>query len=297
MAPPNLETLKIFDTMLSNAFKSGMAKATDDFKIISTEIPSTTKINTYAWLGSNPRMREWIGPREVQGLSDFRAYQLENKPWELTIGVDRDDLEDDQYGMYLPLAEEMGFEAKNHRTEMVFQALYTGAEAGSLCYDGKPFFATDHGKDGPAWSNYTAGDGSPWVLIDDTRPLKPIILQMRREPVLVNKNTVSDDNVFWEKQAVWGMDGRYVAGYAFPQLAHMSKASLTEDNFATVLAAMRSLKNKSGQRLSIRPSLLVVGPDNELKARKLLQQAAKANGEDNVFLNAVKLHVSNFMAA
>lgn len=300
MAPPNLEQLKIFDTMFSKAFANGLAKATDDYGLLATTIPSTTKINTYAWLGSFPRMREWIGDREVQGLSDFPAYQLTNKKWELTIGVEREDLEDDQYGLYMPIAEEMGFEAKNHKTEMCFEALYNGDAAGALAYDGLPFFSASHkaGKEAKTtYSNLTAGGGERWVVIDDTRPLKPIIFQQRREPVLINKNRVDDDNMFWEDKAIWGMDGRYVAGYAFPQLAHMSKADLTEDNLQAVLTAMRKLKDAKGKKLNIKPSLLIAGPDNELKARKLLQQVAKANGESNIMLNALKLHVTPFFAA
>jgi phage major head subunit gpT-like protein len=297
MPIPNLETLKIFDTMFSKAFADGLAKATDDYSLIATTIGSSTKINTYAWLGSFPRMREWIGDREIQGLADFPAYQLTNKKWELTIGVPRDDLEDDQYGLYMPIAEEMGFESRNHKTELVFSALLNGNAAGAICYDGKPFFAPDHPVKGAPVANFTAGGQPPWVLIDDTRPLKPIIFQNRRDPVLINKNRVDDDNMFWEDKAIWGMDARYVAGYGFWQLAHMSLAELTEDNFAAATLAMRSLKNNSGQRLNVRPTLLVVGPELEVKAKRLLQQVAKANGESNIMLNAVKLHVSNFFAA
>jgi phage major head subunit gpT-like protein len=245
-------------------------------------------------------MREWVNDREVQGLSDFPAYQLTNKKWELTIGVPRDDLEDDQYGLYLPIAEEMGFEGRNHKTELVFSALYNGDAAGAIAYDGLPFFSASHKASKEAastYSNLTAGGGERWVLIDDTRPLKPIIFQQRRDPVLVNKNKVDDDNMFWEDQAIWGMDGRYAAGYAFPQLAHMSKADLTEENLQAAITAMKKLKDGKGKKLAIKPSLLVVGPDNELKARKLLQHVAKANGESNIMLNSLKLHVSSFFTS
>lgn len=297
MAPPKLETYKIFDTMFSNAFQAGLTKAQADHAIIATEIPSTTAINTYAWLGSFPQMRQWIGAREAQGLSDFRAYQLENKPYEITVKVPVEAIEDDQFGLYAPIAEEMGYAVRQHPGRLVFQALYNGAEAESLCYDGKPFFATDHPKDGTAWSNYTAGAGEPWVLADATRPLKPIILQMRRKPELVGKNQAADDNVFWEKELVWGADGRYVVGYGFPQLAHMSKATLNEDNFAAVKAAMMKLVDAKNNPIMLNPSILIVGPDNEHAARKLLLQSAKANGEDNILKGIVDLHVTPYFRA
>lgn len=47
-------------------------------------------------------MREWIGEREVQALAAY-DYLIKNKKFEMTIGVPRDDIEDDKYGVYTPL--------------------------------------------------------------------------------------------------------------------------------------------------------------------------------------------------
>lgn len=48
----------------------------------------------YAWLGDIPGMREWIGDREVQNLT-ASDYTIKNKDFELTVGVDRNAIEDD----------------------------------------------------------------------------------------------------------------------------------------------------------------------------------------------------------
>ncbi len=293
---PNLDTLKILTDVFSAAFKNGLAKATDDFKIIATIIPSRTNVNTYAWLGDFPRMREWTGDRIVQGL-DGKAYTLSNKEWELTLGVPTKDIEDDQFGLYSPIAEAMGMEAINHKTELVFTALQDGGEATSLCYDGKPFFADDHPVGKAEVSNDLAGAGPAWYLIDDTAPLKPLIFQDRKSAQLVSKNTLNDDNVFWEKKAIWGMDARYAAGYAFWQLALRSKATLDETGLNAARTAMRKQVDDKGRRLNVRPTLLVVPPELETTARKLITLQTIAIGGENVMKDAFKLHVSNFLTA
>jgi phage major head subunit gpT-like protein len=147
------------------------------------------------------------------------------------------------------------------------------------------------------YSNNLTGAGPAWYLIDDTRPLKPIIFQDRKEPQLVSKNQVNDDNVFWEKKAIWGMDGRYVAGYGFPQLAVRSKATLDEDNLSAARTAMRKFVDDKGRRLNVRPTLLVVPPELETTAKKLIALQTTANGGQNVMANEFKLHVSNFLTA
>ncbi|MBL9102158.1 MAG: Mu-like prophage major head subunit gpT family protein [Myxococcales bacterium] len=289
---PNLETLLILDTQYSGAFKTGLGRATDDWQMIATQIPSQTNINTYAWLGTFPRMREWIGPRIVRGL-DGKSYVLENKDWELTLGVPRKSIEDDQFGIYLPFAEQMGMEVKQHKTELVFGALPKGVtEKG---YDGVPFFSANHPVGEGTKSNLIAGAGPAWYILDDTQALKSLIFQLRREPELVAKNRTDDDNMFWDKEAIWGVDGRYAVGYAFWQTILRSKATLTEDNLSAARRQMRELTDDQGRRLNIRPKLLLVPPELETTAEKLITSAVIANGESNVMQNKFRLHVSDFL--
>lgn len=292
---PNLDTLKILTDAFSASFKNGLAKATDDYNLIATTIPSRTNINTYAWLGAFPRMREWIGDRVIQGL-DGQAYTITNKEWELTLGVPTRDIEDDQYGLYAPVAEAMGMEAKNHKTELVFNALQNGHLADHVAYDGVPFFSDAHPVGKGTFSNNIAGAAPAFYLIDDTGPLKPVIFQTRKEAVLISKNSVNDDNVFWEKKAIWGMDARYAAGYGFPQLAIRSKAVLSEESLNAARTLMRKLTDDKGRKLNIRPTLLVVPPELEMTATKLINLQSLGDG-DNVMRGAFRLHVSNFLSA
>ncbi|MBI5817459.1 MAG: Mu-like prophage major head subunit gpT family protein [Verrucomicrobia bacterium] len=62
-----------------------------------------------------------------------------------------------------------------------------------------------------------------WFLADLSRPyLKPIILQRRKAPQFVMKNSVTDDNVFFQKEFIYGADDRKAVGWSLPQLAYGS---------------------------------------------------------------------------
>lgn len=126
-----------FNTVFNKAFEGQHPT----YEKVATVVPSTSESETYAWLGDIPGMREWIGEREIQNLSGS-AYTIKNKDFELTVGVDRNAIEDDKIGLYKPSIQMLGASAASHPDELVYALLASGFEA--KCYDGKAFFATDH---------------------------------------------------------------------------------------------------------------------------------------------------------
>ena len=138
---------KGFKTLFNAAFSD----ATPLYEKVATVVPSSAKSEEYGWLGSVPRLRKWIGERVVNSLA-AHGYTIKNEPWEATIEVDRDDIEDDAYGVYSPMIKELGRSAAVHPDEIVFALLAKGFTA--ACYDGQYFFDTDHkDEDGPVQSN------------------------------------------------------------------------------------------------------------------------------------------------
>lgn len=137
----NSQTLRgiyiAFNTLFTKAFEG--QKPT--YERVATVVPSTTDAETYAWLGDIPGMREWLGDREIQNLQGS-DYTIKNKDFELTVGVDRNAIEDDKIGLYNPSIQMLAESAALHPDELVYTLLASGFSA--LCYDGKPFFATDH---------------------------------------------------------------------------------------------------------------------------------------------------------
>jgi phage major head subunit gpT-like protein len=108
---------------------------------LATTVPSSSKSNTYGWMAKLPRMREWLGERTVNAIA-AHGYTIVNKDWELTVGVDRNDFEDENLGIYSPVVEMMGQEVAKHPDDLLIRLLQKGHE--ELGFDGQPFFDTDH---------------------------------------------------------------------------------------------------------------------------------------------------------
>ena len=134
----------------STAFNKSFDAVKPNYQNVATVVPSSTGEQDYKWLGQIPDMREWIGEREIQSLAAY-DYSIKNKKFETTIGVPRDAIEDDKYGVYAPLFSNMGESAALHPDKLVFGAMMNGFTA--LCYDGKPFFAEDHQVGDVTYSN------------------------------------------------------------------------------------------------------------------------------------------------
>lgn len=134
----NLRTLFVgYNINFQKAFEA----TPTNYQRIATVVPSNTSEQQYAWLGQMPSMREWIGDREIQSLSAY-DYTIKNKHFEMTIGVNRDNIEDDTYGVFAPLFANMGECAAQHPDDQVFALLKKGFE--NLCYDKKPYFSGEH---------------------------------------------------------------------------------------------------------------------------------------------------------
>ncbi len=204
----NRQNLDAIRVGFKTSFQQGLGQAPSMRDRIATTVPSSTKEEKYGWLGKIPNVREWIGPRQVQNLMEH-DYAIKNKHWELTIGVDRDDIEDDTLGIYAPLFTEMGRSTGAHADQLVFGLLKNGFATN--CYDGQFFFDTDHpvldetGMAQPV-ANTDGGSGTPWFLIDGSRALKPIIYQLRKDWQFVPKDDERDDNVFSNREFVYGAD-------------------------------------------------------------------------------------------
>lgn len=268
-------------------FQAGLTGIPPQWPQVATRIPSTTESNTYGWLDDWPRLREWIGDRVVKSLADH-GYVVPNRDFESTVGVKRTKIEDDTYGIYAPMMQSMGQSAAEFPDELVFSLLAAGFT--SPCHDGQNFFDDEHpgGEDG-VWSNVQAGGGEPWFLLDTRRPLKPLIFQDRKSPEFVAMTAITDESVFMAKEFRYGVDLRCAAGFAFPQLAFGSKATLNAANYAAAFQAMTSRTNDEGRKLNVRPNIIVVGPGNRAAAKKLFKAMLVDGGDSNIYYEDVEI--------
>jgi len=262
------------------------------YERVAMVVPSTLREETYAWLGAFPKMREWVGERQIQNLS-LHSYTIKNKDWEITIEVDRNDIEDDAIGIYKPIVSELGRAAAVHPDEIVFGLLRDGFT--TPCYDGKNFFDTSHRVGDRDVSNFGGGTGTAWYLLDVSKAVKPLILQSRRDVEFVSKESPDDENLFMRKKLLYGVDRRDNAGYGLWQLAYASKQTLNADNYALARASMMSLKDESGSPLGIVPNLLVVPPSLEAQAREILINERDSLGEVNKWKGTAELLIVPYL--
>lgn len=292
----NLTTLTI---AFKAAFQGALDQAPSQFREVATEVPSTTGMEEYGWMGSLPSMREWLGDRVVHGISKY-GYTVKNRPFEVTVSVPRPAIEDDQFGVYTPLMTEMGRAAGAHPDELIFTLLKDGRT--ELGYDGKPFFAADHpvilksGKDGTQ-SNIDdgAGGAGTWYVMDLSRALRPLIFQNRKADNFVAKINETDDNVFDRNEFVWGVDARRNAGFGFWQMAQSSTKVLDAANLKKAITTLGGRVGDHARPLGLRATHLVVPSGLEFEARELLDNQRNSAGASNVLQGRLQLIVSPWL--
>lgn len=288
---------KVINGILLNdlyiSFKALFQKGFENTKVywdkIATRVPSTTSEESYDWIGSWPTIREWIGERKLRQLKAFN-YRIKNKKFESTVIIDRESIEDDQYGKFAMQFEMQGQEARKHPNRVIFSLLKNGFS--ELCYDGQYFFDTDHpvGINTPiSVSNYQPGTGLPWFLLDTSKALKPMILQIRKDYEFQNLNSKDDERVIMQDEFLYGIRARLNAGFGFWQTAFASQQDLNATNFEAAYAAMREFTNDYGDPLDINPTILVYPPNLHSKAKALINAAELPGGGTNTNYKAVEI--------
>jgi phage major head subunit gpT-like protein len=99
---------------------------------------SSGAATVHGWLNQIGGMREWVGDRVISNIESGRL-SVVNRDFEKTISVPRNDIEDDNYGVYTPLISAMGQSSSALWMTLAIDAL----AANGTWADDKPFFATD----------------------------------------------------------------------------------------------------------------------------------------------------------
>lgn len=291
----NLNTL--FDGF-NAAFTRGYTGLSATYPKVAMIVPSTAASETFGWLGQFPRMREWIGDRIVNNLV-AHSYTIKNRLFEVTVSVDRTAIEDDRYGVFSPIMQELGRSAAEHPDELVFALLNDGFS--TPCYDGQNFFDTDHpviGANGlvTSVSNSGGGSGTPWFLLDTSRVVKPVVFQERVPYKLTQLTSENDENVFWKDTYIYGVRARSNVGFGLWQLAYGSKQPLNAASYAAARAALMDMKGDEGRKLGIRPTLLVVPASLESAGLKIINSENASGGETNEWKGTAELLVTPWLS-
>ena len=126
---------------LSKIFNQTFTEVPVEYTAIAMVVPRNGAYVDYRWLANFPQMKEWIGKKHITKLAEY-DYVIRNKDFAATIEVRRNDIEDDQLGIYTPQAQSAAWSAKQHPDELVFDAVNNAFTA--KCYDGQPMISTSH---------------------------------------------------------------------------------------------------------------------------------------------------------
>ncbi|HFK2674625.1 TPA: Mu-like prophage major head subunit gpT family protein [Escherichia coli] len=274
MARMNQQTLNTLNSCVKSIFNKALKESSPLYPQITTKAASSGSVNVYATLGAFPSLREWVGDRVVKSLS-VSSFTIENRKFESTVSISREQIEDDQIELFGSVIRDMSESAAIHPDELLFELIKKGFV--QKCYDGVPFFSENHpvtvGTETKTVSNILLPKGkeeSPlWLLIDNSRAVNPFIWQER---IPYSIDIIDDGNnrdVFMRDEYFYGICGRGNMGYGLWQLAFASKAPLTHDNFKTLYDNMSLQKNDAGRPLRVTPKLLIVGQSNREAAFKI----------------------------
>src|SRR6516164_4661952 len=119
--------LSVLFTGFDTIFQKGFEMAPSYYEKICSVVPSSTSQTLYPWLGRTTGFREWVGDRVLQAL-EAHAYTIVNKTFEDTVGIERERIEDDQYGVYTPVIEQLGWDARTHPDQLIFGMMKAAAQ-------------------------------------------------------------------------------------------------------------------------------------------------------------------------
>lgn len=288
----NAQNLDALMTSFKTIFNQGFEQTESYVDKLAMMLPSSGREEDYVWIGQVPAMREWVGDRVINNPEAF-SYVIKNRTFESTVMIGREDIEDDKIGVFSPMIQQLGALSKIHPDDLIFGLLKNGFTG--RCYDGQNFFDADHPVAGESVSNVDTGTSPAWYLFDTSKAIKPFIFQTRRNYALSMMDKPNDANVFMRAEYIYGVDARVNAGYGLWQFAYASTKPLTAENYAAARAAMRSFKADNGKPLHVTPNVLVVPPQLEDSARKLLIATQNSAGASNVNAGTSDLLVSAWL--
>jgi phage major head subunit gpT-like protein len=133
------ETTAGVKTVFNDAYIKAQQAA--QWQKIATEIPTTLPIQNYAFLGRGAIMKLFLDEVEEQTVREI-DYSIADSIFKAELAVSRKSLEDDQYGLVMMRARDLGNEPVRHWNKLAYKQLTLGFA--SLCYDGQFMFDTDH---------------------------------------------------------------------------------------------------------------------------------------------------------
>jgi len=148
--PIDAELLKTISTGFEATFQETYNSTSMELEELATLVPSDDLQETYPFLGNLPNMRKWVGARQHQELTSHK-FTIVNDSYEATVPVPAKYIKYDKAKLFASQIKTMAQNAKKFPNQLIADLINSGKT--NLCYDGKPFFATDHEMGSATYSN------------------------------------------------------------------------------------------------------------------------------------------------
>ncbi len=139
---------------------------------VAMETESDQASQDYLGLTSSPAIREWIGGRHAKGLTATKI-TIENRTFEGTLAFRSDDVRRDKTGGIGIRIDDLARRSTGHWCKLLSTLILNGTgSASGNCYDGHPFFDTDHseGNSGIQLNLLAAAQVPALGVVDPTAP-------------------------------------------------------------------------------------------------------------------------------
>lgn len=173
-----------FDTRYQEAYRKSPEPW---WSKVATKVPSGTEFNTYAWSSRVAQLKKWVGERQARSIAAY-SQTVTNDHFEETIRVDRDKIEDDQYGVYSFAIDDLARAAKKFPDTLVLSQMRTGQSISS--FDGVNFFDASHPVD-----KFAGQSGTSAVQKNYWSSGKALTLDNYQDVRATMMNYVGEDNL------------------------------------------------------------------------------------------------------
>lgn len=131
----NRANMNTLFTTFNMSYQKGFNQAPAKHKAFTMEFPSSTSIQSYPFLNLFGGMKEWLSARQLNNIKSEKV-EVSNKTFEDSVSIKREEIEDDQFGLYSPIFEQLGYNAEILWQELAIKALLDNGN----WLDGKPYF-------------------------------------------------------------------------------------------------------------------------------------------------------------
>lgn len=153
----NQNSLDLLTRTVNTSFQSAFDQNAPLSQGFTSTIPMTTRQVNFATLARLPRMREWINGRVVNSAYTQNRV-VTAKIFEETLGIDKYDIIDDQYGVLQMAVAELGQQASQWQDDLVFDYVLNHATVDNG-FDGVPCYSTSHPTVGAGISGFPLPSG------------------------------------------------------------------------------------------------------------------------------------------